>query len=82
NTGLASQGSPTFKVITSGSEAATYGAEITTLGGNRAALLVEHSAASGTGRALVVNSVATTGNIVEIQDGGTPVFIVENGNKI
>ena len=81
-TGKATTGNPTFEVITSGSEAATYGSQIRTLAGNRAALLVEHSANAGDGRALVINSASATGNILEVQDGGTPVFIVKDGGDV
>lgn len=81
-TGDAATGDATFRVYVSANETATYGAEIKQNSGNRAAMLIEQSAGSGTGRGLIVNSVAATGNILEVQDGGTSVFTVENGGQV
>jgi hypothetical protein len=81
-TGHSATGNPTFEVITSAGETATYGSEIRTLGGNRASLFVEHSAASGDGRALVINSANATGNILEVQDGGTAKFVIHDGGNV
>jgi hypothetical protein len=81
-TGHSATGNPTFEVITSAGETATYGSEIRTLGGNRAALLVEHSHAAGDGRALVINSANSTGDILQVQDGGVVKFVIHDGGNV
>jgi hypothetical protein len=68
---------PAFKVEGDSGNSSSYTAEITGLSGNRAVMLIKHLAIAGTGKGLVINIVATTGNILELQNNGTITFAIK-----
>ncbi len=73
---------PALNISASTNASGVYGATIRQLSQNQNTLLVENSSAGGNGGALVVNSVKSTGNIFDVQDNGSSVFVVKDGGSV